>query len=71
MTYGTDPGVTDLFKALRQQHPKLQAVGPRGQEIQQIVRSFSAVLDALNPLRNKASVAHPNQVLLDAPEADL
>jgi len=47
IAYPPDAGVTDLFKLLRQQHPKLQAIGPRGQDILQIVRSFSAVLDAL------------------------
>ncbi len=41
IAYPPDAGVTDLFKLLRQQHPKLQAIGPRGQEILQIVRSFS------------------------------
>jgi hypothetical protein len=29
---------------------------------------MATVLDALNPLRNNASVAHPNEVLLNEPE---
>jgi hypothetical protein len=28
-------------------------------------------MDALQPIRNNASVAHPNEALLDAPEAML
>jgi len=32
---------------------------------------FSAVVDALNPIRNRMSGAHPNEVLLDEPEAML
>jgi hypothetical protein len=30
---------------------------------------MATVVDVLNPLRNKASVAHPNQDLLAEPEA--
>jgi hypothetical protein len=31
----------------------------------------AAILDALNPMRNRASVAHPNPTLLEQPEAML
>jgi hypothetical protein len=31
--------------------------------------AMATVVDVLNPLRNKASVAHPNQQLLAEPEA--
>ena len=33
--------------------------------------AIATVLDSLNPLRNNASVAHPNKELLDEPEAHL
>jgi hypothetical protein len=32
---------------------------------------MGAILDALNPVRNRASVAHPNPTLLDQHEAML
>jgi Abortive infection C-terminus/HEPN domain len=71
IAYGTDAGITELFKLLKQNHPKLQNVGPRSAEITQVLRSLSAILDALNPVRNRASVAHPNIALLEEDEAML
>jgi len=70
LIYGADPGVTDLFKLLKQ-HPALQATGPRAGDIDKILKAFSIVLDAMNPLRNRASLAHPNPTLLNEPEAML
>jgi hypothetical protein len=69
--YPKDPDLTQLIKLLRQHHPKLQNVGPRAQDITQVLRSMGAVLDALNPVRNRASVAHPNPSLLEQHEAML
>lgn len=71
ISYSKDPDLTLLVKLLRQHHPKLQNLGPRAQDISQILRSVSAILDALNPVRNRASVAHPNPKLLDQHEAML
>jgi len=69
--YPKDPDLTQLIKLLRQHHPKLQNVGPRAQDITQVLRSMGAILDALNPVRNRASVAHPNPSLLEQHEAML
>jgi hypothetical protein len=69
--YPKDADLTQLLKLLRQHHPKLQHVGPRAQDILQVLRSLSAVADALNPVRNRASVAHPNASLLEQAEAML
>jgi hypothetical protein len=66
-----DASLAALYKVLRAQHPALISVGPRAQDVDKVIRSFSAVLDALQPIRNNASVAHPNEDLLDAPEAML
>jgi hypothetical protein len=71
IAYPRDADLTHLLKLLRQHHPKLQHVGPRAQDILQVLRSLSAVADALNPVRNRASVAHPNPSLLEQPEAML
>ncbi len=67
--YGKDSSLTELFKLLRTQHPALQALGTRSQDISKVLNSLANILDALNPLRNKASVAHPNPNLLDEEEA--
>jgi Abortive infection C-terminus len=36
-----------------------------------VLRSFGSIVDKLNPLRNNASVAHPNSDLLPPAEAML
>jgi len=36
-----------------------------------VLRALSTIADALNPLRNQTSVAHPNETLLQQPEAML
>ncbi|MFW8695668.1 abortive infection family protein, partial [Mesorhizobium japonicum] len=51
--------LTQAFKALRANHPALQSLGGHDNEIGKILTSFASVLDALNPIRNHGSVAHP------------
>jgi abortive infection Abi-like protein len=36
-----------------------------------VLNACSSILDALNPVRNRASVAHPNEELLGRDEAQL
>jgi hypothetical protein len=66
-----DTSITHLFKLIREQHPAFQGMGPRAEDISRIIRAAASILDALNPLRNRASLAHPNEELLDEPEAML
>lgn len=60
-----------LLKLLRKHHPNLQGSGHRQQDIDQLLNASASILNALNPLRNKASVAHPNEQLLEKDEAML
>jgi hypothetical protein len=60
-----------LMKQLRDHHPALSNLGPREQDIVQVLRAVSSIMDSLNPIRNNASVAHPNDQLLDDDEAML
>lgn len=69
--FGSDPSITELFKLVRERHPALQLGTPTADTIKQILRSMAAIVDVLNPLRNRSSVAHPNDVLLEEPEAML
>jgi len=69
VSYPADATTTQLYKALRASHPAFKGQGPRVQDINKVLQSFANVLDALTPVRNKASLAHPNEVLLDGPEA--
>lgn len=65
----SEPSLTQLFKALRTRHPAFQDLGPRSDDVAKLLGAMATVADVLNPLRNKASVAHPNQDLLAEPEA--
>ena len=60
-----------LLKKLRASHSKLSDLGPRAQDVEKVLNSFANILDAFLPVRNQASIAHPNAVLLDEPEARL
>ena len=65
-----NPTINNLFKLIRNS-PKFQINCNRKQDIDKIVNSMANIFDALNPIRNNASVAHPNEFLLDEPEAIL
>ncbi|MBI2428125.1 MAG: abortive infection family protein [Ignavibacteriales bacterium] len=71
ISYGIDPSIGDLFSAIRDHHPKFIPTGPHDPDILKILRGCSKIIDAVNILRNRASVAHPNPVLLEEPEAIL
>lgn len=71
ISYSKDDSMTKLFKLLRQHHPALLNLGVRSQDIDRILQSSASIMDALNPIRNNASVAHPNEDLLDKEEAML
>lgn len=67
----SDPSVTQLFKLLRVQHSGLAAAFSSSPESARIVNSLANIVDALNPIRNSSSLAHPNPSLLGEPEAML
>jgi len=60
-----------LLRKLEAGHPKLADLGPRAQDIKTILTASASILDALLPVRNQASVAHPNAALLGEDEARL
>lgn len=71
LSYPANASLTQLFKALRERHPALQDLGPRSQDMVQMLRAAATIMDSLNPVRNQATVAHPNEQLLEQPEAML
>lgn len=71
LTTAEDAPLTELFKQVRGAHPAFRDLGPRSEEILRVLRALATILDSFNPLRNKASVAHPNPALLPEPEAML
>ena len=66
-----DPPLTTLFKVIREQFPEFSAVIPHDAEAKRIFGSMALALDSLNTIRNRGTLAHPNELLLDAPEAML
>ena len=66
-----DATLTQAYKVLRTQHPALQSLGGHDGEVGKILSSFASMLDALNTLRNHASVAHPNDNLIGTAEGSL
>ncbi|MBN4054190.1 abortive infection family protein [Nitrospira defluvii] len=71
LTTAGDAPLTELFKQVRGAHPAFRDLGPRSDDILRVLRALATILDSFNPLRNKASVAHPNPALLPEPEAML
>ena len=71
ISFPDDATLATLLKLIRNEHPAFGADPVRRQEITQILRTLGSVVDALSPLRNNASAAHPNKALLDEPEAML
>ena len=67
ITYSKDDNIVKLFKQLRQQHHKLNT--GRTQDVDRLLKSFAGILDSLNPIRNHASMAHPNENTLEREEA--
>jgi hypothetical protein len=71
ISHSPNSTLTGLLNLLRAHHPKLRGSGPREENVTQVLRAMASILDAMNPVRNMASVAHPNPKLLAEPEAML
>lgn len=69
--FGEDAGITLLFRLIRDQHPGLRHVGQRVHEQESILNPISGIVGALDTIRNRRSMAHPNDNLLEEPEAML
>lgn len=70
LPHTADAGVTELLKVLRQSHPGF-SVDVHDSEVGRVLKGLSTVLDSINTLRNRGTVAHPNVALLSEPEAVL
>lgn len=65
------PTLQIAMKRLREDHPRLTPAGARADEVSRVLYSMAGTLDALTTLRNNASAAHPNELLLGDQEAML
>ncbi len=66
-----DPSLTALFKIVREKFPEFSATLPHGAEARRLFGAMASALDSLNTIRNRGTLAHPNELLLEAPEAML
>ncbi|MDV3434683.1 abortive infection family protein [Stenotrophomonas sp. C2852] len=71
LIFDDQASLTQLFKLLRAGHPKLQHLGSQDKDVVRVLNWFSSVVDALNTIRNHASVDRPNDRSLDDAEAML
>lgn len=71
ITVKENASTTELFKRIREGHSKFKDMEPRSEDVMKILKSMGSIIDAMNPIRNRASVAHPNSKLLDEQEAML
>jgi hypothetical protein len=66
-----DLKINDALKRLRERHPSFVHTTGHDDSVFKILRTMGAIGDALNPMRNHGSIAHPNENLLDEAEAML
>jgi hypothetical protein len=71
VAHGERDSMVALFRKLGANHPSLADLRPRSQAIKTVLNSSASILDALLPVRNQGSMAHPNAELLGEPEARL
>lgn len=69
IAYPSEATANQLLKALIEHHPALQDLGPRSDDIRRMMKTTATIVDAMGTLRNKASLAHPNEELLGNDEA--
>jgi hypothetical protein len=67
----SDTSLTALFKVIREQFSEFSGTIPHDAEARRVFGSMASTLDSLNTIRNRGTLAHPNELLLDAPEAML
>jgi len=66
-----DPSLTELLKWLRENHPKFNGSGPHREHSAKLMKAMASVCDTLNMVRNRGSMAHANETLLDEADAML
>ena len=71
ISYGANPSLPQLFKLLQKSHSAFQGSGSHQDKIDNICKGFATAIHSLNEIRNSATPAHPNDELLDIPDAVL
>jgi len=66
-----NPSLTYIFKILREKFPEFATNILYDNEAKRVFGSMASALDSLNTIRNRATLAHPSELLLEDPEAKL
>jgi len=67
----SDASLTATFKVLRDQSTDFLVATVHDGETKKVIGAIATILDSMNTIRNRGTLVHPNEVLLDAPEAML
>ena len=70
-TLTKDAPLTEVFKVLREKFPEFSSTIPHDGEAKRVFGSLATALDSLNTIRNRGTLAHPNELLLESGEAML
>lgn len=63
--------MTSLFGIVRKEFYEFKGPLAHDAEAKRMLGSIAGALDSLNTIRNRASLAHPNELLVESPEAML
>lgn len=66
-----DLSVTKLMRVIRESHPNFVKSATLDEDMKRIFMSMGNILESMNTVRNNASPAHANDILLAEPEARL
>jgi hypothetical protein len=71
ITLPDDASLTYVFKIVREQFPEFSGPISHDEHAKRLFGSLAGALDSLNTIRNRGSMAHPNELLIDGAEAML
>ena len=63
--------LTEIFKEFRLKHPSFTNKSISSEELKKLFGSLATIIDTINTLRNRSSLAHPNDKILEEAEAIL
>lgn len=65
----SDPRIVYYLKVLRQQHPGFNSPVAQPTAMKNVLSTSATLLEQLDPIRNRATLAHPNEELIAHDEA--
>ena len=69
--FSEQASLTELFKIVRINHSAFDNITTGAEESKKLFGALATIVDTLNTLRNRASIAHPNDRILEEAEAIL